>query len=64
MIPVAYQPMASTSQNIGEMEFHPQANQVEFVICPARIDDSVADKARAIAEKVSKAFQHVGLLSV
>jgi hypothetical protein len=31
------------------MEFHPEANQVEYVICPARIDDKVADKARAIA---------------
>jgi 5-(carboxyamino)imidazole ribonucleotide synthase len=28
------------------MEFHPEANQVEYVICPARIDDKVADKAR------------------
>jgi 5-(carboxyamino)imidazole ribonucleotide synthase len=31
------------------MEFHPEANQVEYVICPARIDDAVAEKARAIA---------------
>jgi 5-(carboxyamino)imidazole ribonucleotide synthase len=46
------------------MEFHPEANQVEYVICPARIDDVVANKARAIAEKVSKAFGHVGLLAV
>jgi 5-(carboxyamino)imidazole ribonucleotide synthase len=26
------------------MEFHPEANQVEYVICPARIDDAVAEK--------------------
>jgi 5-(carboxyamino)imidazole ribonucleotide synthase len=46
------------------MEFHPEANQVEYVICPARIDDKVAEKARAIAVKVSEAFEHVGLLAV
>lgn len=49
---------------VVEMEFHPEANQVEYVICPARIDEEVAQKARAIAEKVSRAFQHVGLLAV
>ena len=49
---------------VVEMEFHPEANQVEYVICPARIDDSVADKARAIALKVSETFNHVGLLAV
>ena len=41
---------------VVEMEFHPEANQVEYVICPARIDDKVAEKARAIAVKVSEAF--------
>ena len=49
---------------VVEMEFHPEANQVEYVICPARIDDKVAEKARAIAVKVSEAFEHVGLLAV
>ncbi len=49
---------------VVEMEFHPQANQVEYVICPARIDDKVAAKARSIAIEVSKAFEHVGLLAV
>ncbi len=49
---------------VVEMEFHPEANQVEYVICPARIDEAIAQKARAIAEKVSKAFEHVGLLAV
>ena len=49
---------------VVEMEFHPEANQVEYVICPARIDKSVADKARKTALKVSKAFNHVGLLAV
>ncbi|MCK0129968.1 5-(carboxyamino)imidazole ribonucleotide synthase [Flavobacteriaceae bacterium F08102] len=49
---------------VVEMEFHPEANQVEYVICPARIDDAVAKKAIDTALKVAKAFQHVGLLAV
>ncbi len=49
---------------VVEMEFHPEANQVEYVICPARIDEKVAQKAIAIALKVSEAFNHVGLLAV
>jgi len=49
---------------VVEMEFHPEANQVEYVICPARINENVADKARNVALKVSEAFNHVGLLAV
>jgi len=49
---------------VVEMEFHPEANQVEYVICPARIDVKVAEKARAIALNVSEKFNHVGLLAV
>lgn len=49
---------------VVEMEFHPEANQVEYVICPARIDAQVAEKAREIALQVSEKFQHTGLLAV
>jgi 5-(carboxyamino)imidazole ribonucleotide synthase len=49
---------------VVEMEFHPEANQVEYVICPARIDATVAQKATEIALQVSEAFNHVGLLAV
>lgn len=49
---------------VVEMEFHPEANQVEYVICPARIPEEVSEKAEAIALKTSKAFNHVGLLAV
>ncbi len=49
---------------VVEMEFHPEANQVEYVICPARISNEVAQKARAIATMVSEKFEHVGLLAV
>lgn len=52
------------SYPVVEMEFHPEANQVEYVICPARINDAVAKKAEAVALKVSEAFDHVGLLAV
>lgn len=49
---------------VVEMEFHPEANQVEYVICPARIAPVVAEKANAVARKVADAFAHVGLLAV
>ena len=49
---------------VVEMEFHPEANQVEYVICPARISDAVAQKAQEIALKVSDKIQQVGLLAV
>ncbi|WP_350287132.1 5-(carboxyamino)imidazole ribonucleotide synthase [uncultured Croceitalea sp.] len=49
---------------VVEMEFHPEANQVEYVICPARIDETVAKKAQEIALKVSNKIQQVGLLAV
>jgi len=49
---------------VVEMEFHPEANQVEYVICPARISKEVALKAELVALKTSAAFEHVGLLAV
>ena len=49
---------------VVEMEFHPEANQVEYVICPARINDKVAAKAKSTALNVAKAFDFVGLLAV
>jgi 5-(carboxyamino)imidazole ribonucleotide synthase len=49
---------------VVEMEFHPEANQVEYVICPARINEKVAKLAIETALQVSKAFDHVGLLAV
>ncbi|MEL6919296.1 MAG: 5-(carboxyamino)imidazole ribonucleotide synthase, partial [Bacteroidota bacterium] len=49
---------------IVEMEFHPEANQVEYVICPARISDPIAKKAKEVALLVSEKIAHVGLLAV
>ena len=49
---------------VVEMEFHPEANQVEYVICPARISDTVSKKAQEVALKVVEAFEFVGILAV
>lgn len=49
---------------VVEMEFHPEANQVEYVLCPARIEEAVAQKAHTIAIQVAQAFEVVGLLAV
>ena len=49
---------------VVEMEFHPEANQVEYVICPARIDAKIAEKAQEIALQLSNKIKHVGLLAV
>lgn len=49
---------------VVEMEFDPNANQVEYVICPARIPSKTALKAKEIALEVSKKYKHVGLLAV
>ncbi|WP_375325337.1 5-(carboxyamino)imidazole ribonucleotide synthase [Flagellimonas sp. GZD32] len=49
---------------VVEMEFHPEANQVEYVICPARIDEKVAKKAQEVALKVSEEMKQIGLLAV
>lgn len=52
------------SYPVVEMEFHPEANQVEYVLCPARISAEVAENARIIAERVAQELDHVGLLAV
>jgi 5-(carboxyamino)imidazole ribonucleotide synthase len=49
---------------VVEMDFHPEANQVTYVICPARITEEIVQKAELIALKVANAFGHVGLLAV
>jgi 5-(carboxyamino)imidazole ribonucleotide synthase len=49
---------------VVEMEFHPEANQVEYVICPARIDTEIAQKAQEVALQVASSFNHIGLLAV
>jgi len=47
-----------------EMEFNEEANLVEFLLCPARVDDAVAQEADLLARKVIEAFDLCGLLAV
>jgi phosphoribosylaminoimidazole carboxylase, PurK protein len=47
-----------------EMDFHPEANLVEFLICPARVPALVAAQAEALAERVVRTFDLCGLLAV
>ncbi|MFN0214082.1 MAG: 5-(carboxyamino)imidazole ribonucleotide synthase [Saprospiraceae bacterium] len=47
-----------------EMDFHPEANLVEFLLCPARISPLVEAQAEALAENVIRAFDICGLLAV
>lgn len=62
---VAKSPSGETAvYPVVEMEFHPEANQVEYVICPARIEEVLAKKARNLALQTINALDHVGLLAV
>ena len=47
-----------------ESEFHPTANQVEYVLCPARISREIENKAVEVALKTAKAYGQIGLLAV
>jgi 5-(carboxyamino)imidazole ribonucleotide synthase len=49
---------------VVEMAFHPTANLVEFLLCPARVDAEVAQRATELAERVIKAYDIKGLLAV
>ncbi|MDH3698387.1 MAG: 5-(carboxyamino)imidazole ribonucleotide synthase [Flavobacteriaceae bacterium] len=49
---------------VVEMDFHPEANQVEYVLCPARIPSDIAENAKKIALRLVDKLQHVGLLAV
>lgn len=47
-----------------EMDFHPEANLVELLVCPARIPALAAAEAEALAEQVIRSFDICGLLAV
>lgn len=47
-----------------EMEFHPTANLVEYLLCPANVSDSVAEEATTLAISVIEKFDVCGLLAV
>jgi len=47
-----------------EMDVHPEANLVEFLLCPARVPALVLAEAEALAERVIRTFDICGLLAV
>jgi 5-(carboxyamino)imidazole ribonucleotide synthase len=49
---------------IVEMDFHPTANLVEFLVSPAKVSEYTAMKAENIAIKIAEELQLVGLLAV
>ena len=49
---------------VVQMDFHPTANQVEYVVCPAAIPEHLAKKAKEIALMVATQLQITGLLAV
>src|SRR5690606_34151780 len=58
---VARNPSGQTAvYPVVEMEFHPEANQVEYVICPARISAESAQKATEVALAASEKLGHIG----
>ncbi|MBB4080834.1 5-(carboxyamino)imidazole ribonucleotide synthase [Lewinella aquimaris] len=50
--------------NTVEMEFHPTANLVEFVVCPAALDGDTDGRASKLAVDVVQKMEIVGLLAV
>ena len=47
-----------------EMVFNPEANLVEWLLCPAQIDPDIEEKAEELARATIEAFQISGLLAV
>ena len=47
-----------------EMEFHPEANQVEFVFTPSTLNENQLADSQKLAEQVAHELEHVGLLAV
>ena len=49
---------------VVEMIFNNDSNQVEYVINPARINNEISEKAISIALKLSKLYNHVGIMAI
>ncbi len=47
-----------------EMEFHPTANLVEFLLCPAQVNQEISDRATSLAIQVAESMDICGLLAV
>lgn len=46
------------------MDFHPTANLVEYLICPATIPSNVAEEAQAIAKQLINKLGIIGILAI
>lgn len=46
------------------MDFHPEANLVEYLVCPAKIPDSVSEQCIAIAQHLVEKLDIIGILAV
>ena len=49
---------------VADQEFHPTANQVEYVLCPSVLPREIQEKAKEIAVKTAEAYDICGLLAV
>ena len=49
---------------VVEMIFNNDSNQVEYIISPARINNEISRKAVSIALKLSKLYNHVGIMAI
>ena len=49
---------------VADQEFHPTANQVEYVLCPSVLTQEMQHKAEEIAIKTAEAYDICGLLAV
>ena len=49
---------------VADQEFHPTANQVEYVLCPTVISKELQERAREIAIQTAEAYDICGLLAV
>lgn len=49
---------------VVEMQFHPEANLVEWLLAPARVSTTVSQQAQSIAKQVAEGLQIVGVLAI
>ena len=49
---------------VADQEFHPTANQVEYVLCPSVLSQEMQRKVEEIAIKTAEAYDICGLLAV
>jgi 5-(carboxyamino)imidazole ribonucleotide synthase len=49
---------------VVDMDFHPTANLVEFLICPSDLDKTIQESAQNLAKTLAESLGIVGLLAV